>query len=247
MCTLIVGFLQHPKVPLWVAANRDELRSRPASPPRWWPGENFLAPRDELAGGSWLGLTRVGLFVGVTNRFPSERFADRESRGQLVLEALRAGSAVELHAKLQSLSATRFNTFHLLYADRSAAWVTWSDGAQIHHSVLQPGVHVVTERSLGGDDHGRTALIEGAIPKLGVGADGLPTPRALQELLARGDTGDPVRGVCVDLPEFGYGSRSSLVLRVTSELKNSQWWWADGRPDRTPFIEQPDLMAGLSS
>lgn len=247
MCTLIVGFQQHPKVPLWVAANRDELRSRPAIPPRWWPSENFLAPRDETAGGSWLGLTNVGLFVGVTNRFPSERFGDRESRGQLVLEALRAPSARALRASLASLSAKRFNTFHLLYADRDAAFVTWSDGTQVHHAELQPGVHVVTERSLGGDDHGRTALIEGAIPKLEVGDDGLPTPKALQELLARGDQGDPVRGVCVDLPEFDYGSRSSLVLRLTKELKGSQWWWADGRPDRTPFLEHPELMAEIPS
>lgn len=193
-----------------------------------------------------MGLTRAGMFVGVTNRFPSERFADRESRGQLVLEALRAQTAVALHAQLQALSPTRFNTFHLLYADRHAAYVTWSDGAAVHHAALGKGVHVVTERSLGGDDHGRTALIEAALPALTTGPEGLPTPDALQGLLARGDPGDPVRGVCVDLPEFDYGSRSALVMTMGAELSQTRWWWADGRPDRTPFVEHPELMAQLS-
>ncbi|MFT3710002.1 MAG: NRDE family protein [Archangium sp.] len=239
MCTLIVGFQQHPKTPLWVAANRDEVRSRPATPPRWWPGENFLSPRDELAGGSWLGLTREGMFVGVTNRFPSERFPERESRGQLVVEALRAGNALALHAQLSSLSPKRFNTFHLLYADREAAFVTWSDGEKIHHAALPRGVHVVTERSLGGDDHGRTALIEGLLPKLDQ-VDGVPTAAALRGLLSHGDAGDPVRGVCVDLPQFDYGSRSSMVMFLGAK---PQIWWADGRPDRTPFIEHPEWLA----
>lgn len=241
MCTLIAGFQQSARVPLWVAANRDEVRSRPASPPRWWSGENFLAPRDDQAGGSWLGVTRSGLFVGVTNRFPSDRFPERQSRGQLVLAALRASNARSLRAHLEALPAERYNTFHLLYADREAAFVTWSDGARIHHDALAPGVHVVTERSLGGDDRGRTALIEAALPTL-PREGGLPTPESLQRLLSTTDPDEPARGVCVDLPEFNYGSRSSLVTFLGPTLSQSRWWWADGRPDRTPFVEHPELM-----
>ncbi|MFO0598481.1 MAG: NRDE family protein [Myxococcaceae bacterium] len=237
MCTLIIGFQQHPSTPFWVAANRDELRARPALPPRWWAGEQFLAPVDVQGGGSWLGLTRRGLFVGVTNRFPSERFPDRQSRGQLVIDALRAPSAEALRERLEGLSATRYNTFHLLYADAANAFVTWSDGGAIHHERLERGTHVVTERSLGGDDHGRTALIEAALPSLARDERGLPTPAALQQLLGRAEPADPARGVCVDLPEFGYGSRSSLVTFVGAELAATTWWWAEGRPDQTPFVE----------
>lgn len=244
MCTLIVSFQQHPSCPLIVAANRDELRGRPASPPRRWPGEPFVAPKDEQAGGSWLGLTTNGLFVGVTNRFPSERYLDRESRGTLVLEALRAPSAAALHQSLQGLTAKRFNTFHLLYADARAAFVTWSDGAQIHHEVLSPGLHVVTERSLGGDDFGRSKLIGRAWPGL-EREDDEPTPRALQQLLASPNPENPAGAVCVDLPEMDYGTRSSLVLYVREQLSQSRWFWAEGRPDRTPFVEQPELIRSL--
>ncbi len=233
MCTLIVSFQQHQSAPLIVAANRDELRGRPATPPRRWEGEPFVAPKDEQAGGSWLGLTTGGMFVGVTNRFGSERFPDRESRGTLVIEALRAPSARTLRASLEGLSPTRFNTFHLLYADAKAAFVTWSDGSQIHHDTLKPGLHVVTERSLGGDDHGRTKLITSAWP------EGMPTVESLEQLLAR-------PGVCVDLPEWNYGTRSSLVLFVTSKLADWRWFWAEGRPDQVPFVEKPELIASLS-
>ncbi len=184
------------------------------------------------------------MFVGVTNRFPSERFLDRESRGTLVLEALRASSATELHHSLQGLTAKRFNTFHLLYADAKAAYVTWSDGERIHHDVLQPGLHVVTERSLGGDDFGRSKLIVKKWPEL-ERANGEPTPEALQQLLASPNPENPAGAVCVDLPEMDYGTRSSLVLYVRPKLSESRWFWAEGRPDRVPFIEQPELIASL--
>ncbi len=244
MCTLIVSFQQQESAPLVIAANRDEFRARPASSPRRWPGEDFVAPRDEQAGGTWLGLTRAGMFVGVTNRFPSERFVDRESRGTLVLEALRAHTARELHAQLLHLEPTRFNSFHLLYADAEAAYVTWSDGARIQHAALPPGLHVVTERSLGGDDRGRAQLIEQAWPSL-PREDGVPSAKGLEALLATPRSDDPAGGVCVDLPAFDYGTRSALVLFVAPDLRNSRWYWAEGRPDRTPFVEHPELIAEL--
>ncbi|MFZ5444723.1 MAG: NRDE family protein [Myxococcota bacterium] len=244
MCTLIVSFQQHESAPLLIAANRDELRARPAVGPFLWPA-GFVAPRDEQGGGTWLGLTRTGLFVGVTNRFPSQRFPERQSRGQLVVEALQAASASALRRQLEGLPVDRFNTFHLLYADLQHAFVTWSDGARVHHQQLAPGLHVVTERSLGGDDRGRTKLIESRWPTL-ERLDGVPTPEALQQLLAT-PADEPAGGVCVDLPAFDYGTRSSLVLSVAPTLARSRWFWADGRPDRTPFVEEPQLIEALAS
>lgn len=244
---MIVSFQQHPNAPVLVAANRDELRGRPASAPRRWPGEDFVAPRDEQAGGTWLGLTKTGLFVAVTNRYPSDRHPDRESRGTLVVEALRAPSAHALRAQLEGLPAARFNTFHLLYADSRHAFVTWNDGVEIRHASLTPGVHVVTERSLGGDDQGRTNLIQSLWPKLALDETGTPTSAALQSLLAQRNPSAPAGSVCVDVPEWGYGTRSSLVLFVRPELAESRWYWAEGRPDQTPFVEQPQLISALAS
>ncbi len=241
MCTLIVDFQQHPRVPLVIAANRDELRSRPASPTHKWLQEPFIAPRDDQAGGTWLGLTTSGLFVGVTNRFLAPRDERRQSRGLLVVQALRAPSARALRMQLTDLDPHRFNAFHLLYADADHAFVTWSDGEKVTHEALGPGLQVVTERSFGNDDSARVALIREHWPR--------PTPTAaqLQALLARSTPDDPGGSVCVDVPEWNYGTRSSVVLLRHEVLAQSQWFEADGRPDQTPFIERPDLIAALAS
>lgn len=246
MCTLIVGFQQHPDWPVVVAANRDEALSRPATGPRRWPGEPFVAPRDEEAGGTWLGLTRGGLFVGVTNRFPAERHPDRRSRGALVVEALRAPDAPALQARLASLDPTTFNAFHLLFADAGHAFVTWSDGERLFQRTLGPGLHVVTERSLGGDDRARVELVEALWPRVSPGG-ALPTPAALQGLLGTTRAGDPMGGLCVEAPGWNYGTRSSLVLLRHAQLAASRLFWADGRPDVTPFVERPDLVAALAA
>ena len=154
MCTLVAFIHVWPGSPLVVAANRDERLDRAASGPTRWAGERFFAPRDEVAGGTWLGLQDSGLFVGVTNRAGSPRDATRASRGQLVVDALRLGSARKVHEGFSmTLDAHRYNPFHLLYADPDAAFVTWFDGSALHQEELRSGLTVVTERSLGGNDH----------------------------------------------------------------------------------------------
>jgi hypothetical protein len=240
MCTLIVSFRQHDDWPVVVAANRDEALGRPATGPRRWPGERFVAPRDELAGGTWLGLTTSGLFVGVTNRFPAERHGDRRSRGALVVDALRAPDAVTLQARLARLDPREYNAFHLLLADRDAAFVTWSDGQALQQQPLAPGLHVVTERSLGGDDRSRVELARRLWP-----ASSPPAPGELMALLGTTRPDDPLGGLCVEAPAFDYGTRSSAVLLLNRELGRSRLFWAEGRPDRTPFVERPDLVAAL--
>jgi uncharacterized protein with NRDE domain len=88
MCVLALMVGRDPAVPLVVAANRDEFRDRPASPPvEIEPG--IVAGRDLRAGGTWLGVNRHGLFVAVTNRRVPARTEACVSRGLLALEALR--------------------------------------------------------------------------------------------------------------------------------------------------------------
>jgi uncharacterized protein with NRDE domain len=235
MCTLVAGFAPGTPTPVWIAANRDELLTRPASGPRHWPGEPFWAPRDEAAGGSWLGLTDGGMFVGVTNRFGAPRDDTRESRGTLVLEALRAKSAKALHAQLATTPAHRFNAFHLLYADATDAFVTWCDGERVQQQTLSPGVHVVTERSLGGDDHRRTEHVRSALAPLT--QDGrVPEPAELQALLRIHDPNDPPGSVCVHVAEWNYGTRSSLVLYLPV-TQPPRAFWAEGSPCVAPFQE----------
>jgi hypothetical protein len=169
MCTLL-AVVPPPGGALQVAANRDEFLARPASPPRRWPGvPAILAPRDEQAHGTWLGVNAHGLFVGVTNRHGTERDTGLASRGMLVAEALRADSVDALHGRLASLGARVYNPFHLLYADTSGrAGLTVCDGARLRQHILGPGLHVLTERSFGaGDDAVRVRRAEAALARGG--------------------------------------------------------------------------------
>src|SRR5262249_18053979 len=242
MCTLIAAVQIFPSYPLVIAANRDEDLHRPATPPFLWPGPlPFVAPRDEAAGGTWLGLNAAGLFVGITNRFGVPKDPRRSSRGQLVTEALLAPSASVLHQQLAGLAPARFNAFHLLYADRTTAYVTWSDGERVLQETLPPGVHIVTERSLGGDDRARTELIRKRWPRI------QSEDELLDELpmLLGVHTEDPLGSICVHAPALNYGTRSSLILLLAASLGRSQFLWAEGSPCQVPYRDQARLLQEL--
>src|SRR5206468_12767125 len=115
----ITGSIERPLV---VAANRDERLDRPAAAPFLWSGSpRFIAPRDELAGGTWLGLNEHGLFVGLTNRAGAAPDPTRRSRGLLVTDALGAASAAELAARIALLDPRAHSPFLLVWADRAEA------------------------------------------------------------------------------------------------------------------------------
>ena len=172
MCTVILAahvFVGHPLV---VLANRDEQLDRASSPPRVWAprrraGGPFIAPRDDVAGGTWLGVNRAGVFVGITNRFLGPKDPARESRGTLVVDALALGSAREIHEAMAKVPASRHNGFHLVYADEHDVLATASNGTHVAQLTLGRGIHALTERSFGaGDDSPRLARIRAAWSRL---------------------------------------------------------------------------------
>jgi uncharacterized protein with NRDE domain len=218
MCTLVL--LSRPGELLAVSGNRNELLARPASPPRVLGG--VLAPRDELAGGTWLGLNRHGLFVCVTNRRYAVVDAARKSRGLLVAEALSASSAAELHSRLSTLPGDRHNGFHLIYADLRGAYVTWGDGAAVQQASLDPDrLHVITERSFGAGEGERErsvkAAFEGTLLSLAAWREPMTAHAA-----------EPLESACVHADAIGYGTRSSLQLLLRPDSASALW--TDGHP-----------------
>ena len=68
MCLILFALGVREDYPFIVLANRDEFYNRPTLSARLWPGiPGVVAGRDLLAGGTWLGLTRQGVFAAVTN------------------------------------------------------------------------------------------------------------------------------------------------------------------------------------
>jgi uncharacterized protein with NRDE domain len=228
MCTLVL-VVPPPGGVLQVAANRDEFLARPAAAPAPSADGRWLAPRDLQAGGTWLGVNAAGLFVGVTNRSGGPRDATRRSRGLLVLDALESADATSLHRRLAALDPATYNGFHLGYADGTSAGLTWSDGNTLRQERLSPGVHVLTEQSLGaGDDGARRRLVQERVPMgevvdlegwLGLLSVHAPEPRA---------------GMCVHADAVGYGTRSAFVMHRAPSTVASRCAWTEARPCITP-------------
>jgi uncharacterized protein with NRDE domain len=222
MCTLVVAAHVLPDRPLVVVANRDEALDRASSPPFRWP-QGFFAPRDDVAGGTWLGVNDHGVFVGITNRYLGPRDASRASRGELVVRALELPSARAIHDAMRPIDPARYNGFHLVYADERDVLATFADGTTLAQVALGRGMHAVTERSFGaGDDRPRLARIEAAWAR-----------GDLEKVLTEHDNADPLAATCVHFPPMNYGTRSAMVL----ERKRGAWQmrWAEGPPCVTPF------------
>jgi uncharacterized protein with NRDE domain len=232
MCTLVIAARVVPDIPLVVVANRDEQKGRASTPPFRWP-EGFIAPRDEVAGGTWLGLNDRGVFVGITNRFLGPRDASRTSRGAIVVEALADGTARDVHASMARLDPTRYNGFHLVYADDHDVLATVSDGETLAQLTLGDGVTIVTERSFGaGGDERRVARIRASWSRI-VSSSPFDLQRATT-LLTEHDADDPLAATCIHVDELSYGTRSAMVLAIRPAQRASMLW-AEGPPCTTPF------------
>ncbi len=233
MCTLVL--LLRPGELLAISGNRNELLSRPSSGPRIEHG--ILAPRDEVAHGTWLGLNQHGLFVCVTNRRGAMIDPARRSRGLLVLEALQAQTAKGLHQALHELRGDRHNGFHLVYADLREAFVTWSDGHEARQEELAPRrVHVITERSFGAGQGDRERTVAAAFAKLE------PDLVAWREPMTT-HASQPLESACVHADAVGYGTRSSfqMVLRK----KSVEALWTDGPPCTNAASDISGLASSL--
>jgi len=223
-----------------VAANRDERLDRPSTGPalRSRNGVRFLAPRDEVAGGSWLGLNEHGLFVGLTNRMGVPNHADRQSRGELVLWALEKPSFETLQVAAATLNPKAYNAFHLLFASGAEAGLAWSDGETLRTRTLGPGIHVLTERTLPGEDSPRVQRIQKHFEEHGLTREAMTTLLQLH-------SEDPHAGLCIHAPGQNYGTRSSCVF--WADTLEPRLLWTEGAPCQNPSQDVSQLLMELSA
>jgi len=86
MCLIVFALRPEHKLPLVVAANRDEFYARETLPLAPWPDAPWIfGGRDLQAGGTWLGVTQDGRFAALTNiREKNRSQLGKRSRGELV-------------------------------------------------------------------------------------------------------------------------------------------------------------------
>ncbi len=235
MCTVILAFKHFAGQPIRLVANRDEQLDRPAETFRLRQTDpKTLSPRDLVAGGTWIGVNEHGIAVAITNRFGAAPDPDRRSRGELVSMALQHTSVVAAADAIHNLDAAHYNGFHLTIASVDAAEIVWSDARQFTRVSLEPGLHVVTERSFEAADSPREHWLRSQL-------EHVSTPADLNELvLQRSDDG--FNGTIVSVPDLNYGTRSSTRIALGDEVLLEH---ADGAPDEVPYDDRSAELAAL--
>jgi len=260
MCTLIVRQGIDEWCTTVIAANRDEFYDRPASGPRvLLEDPHVVGGRDERAGGTWLGFTEDGLFVGLTNQRSFEPpKVDARSRGELVVEALRTGSFDGVTKYLGGVDPREYNEFNVLYGD--GAWLAAAYGrsgqAQVELEQLGDGVHVLCNDRLGSPDFPKAEearlAVESIRPSsweelrpalISVLSDrSLPNPESLAPLPEGAPFGAEVarrlQAICVETPVYG---TVSSTLAALSPGRIERYAFRDGPPDSGLFVDFTEL------
>lgn len=242
MCTLIIATRVAGGPDVFVAANRDEALDRPAELPsiHHRQGTKILAPRDAKAGGTWLGLNEHGLFSAITNRFRQVTMAHHRSRGELVFRALESARAEEAAERIAALSAADYTGFHLVMADAESAHIVWNDGTILHHHRLEPGFHVVTERSFGAAPSQRLLRTEERVAQMGEWSD--DTGERIESWMKSHDPSDSLEGLCIHIDDVNYGTRSSTVVEVGQTWRFAH---ASGPPCQWAYEEYDEALRRL--
>ena len=124
MCLAIFSLNRLADWPLIIAANRDELHTRPTLSAEPWEGAaHILGGRDLEAGGTWLGMTLSGRIALLTNyREPTPRKLNAPSRGQLTENYLRGDHTAQAYAQTVHQDSSLYNGFNLLVGDHRELW-----------------------------------------------------------------------------------------------------------------------------
>ena len=240
MCSIILIHRVLSDAPVLIGANRDENIDRPASGPEIShnAGRSILAPKDLEAGGTWLSTNDAGLFVGITNRFAAPRHPNRQSRGELPLLALAQPNPQRAVEAIREHAPTRFNAFHLLLADASHAHIIWSDGETFYEKTLNPGIHVLTESSFAAGPPERLDFINEYLQVHLT--NNQFTIADVQKLL--GMKREPsFHGLCVEVPEIHYATRSATVYQERED-GSREFHYSSVPPDQNQWSNLSHLI-----
>lgn len=254
MCTILIFNQVADDFPVILAANRDEFLTRPSTPPLvLWEEPLAIGGKDIEKGGSWMGATAEGFFVGLTNhRTHNPADSGRRSRGPVVSEALRQGSVERAEAYLRGLKSDDYNPFNLLFGDATCLKVAYArsdTSSLVIHDVPQ-GLHVLpndvlnaptypkVERALSLIRHIPALPWEQKVQELQKALSDRQLP-AVEEILEPPE-GSPftrtllhqLQAICVDLP--GYGSRSSTIVALDVG-QTVHYLHAEGSPQAHAF------------
>jgi uncharacterized protein with NRDE domain len=235
MCLILWAKDCHPKFKLVLMANRDEFYNRPTSPAAFWSDQpSILAGKDELQGGTWMGLTTDGRFAALTNyRDPSNHNPHAPSRGHLVQNYLESRIYADQYMQTLLEGELAYNGFNLLAGTYDKLFCISSREKIIRE--IDRGVHGLSNSFLDVPwpkvTRGKQALIDIVqYPKIDV--DDLFAIMADKELPC--DHELPCTGMnlewerilaplYVESSDYCYGTRSTTIVLMDNQDKVQFW------------------------
>jgi uncharacterized protein with NRDE domain len=256
VCTIALIHRLRSDHPLVVAANRDEFYARPASGPVVLDESHGVVGGRDHKGGTWMGFTRTGLFVGLTNqRTAQEPPPAARSRGDVVLRALAAGSVEASLDVIRGMNPREFPPFNLAIGDGERLVVAYARDRGWELEELGPGLYVLANDRLGSPWFPKADRLADALrPMITSSWDDLRA--GLSHAL--GDTAVPeevpldpesplplewvraLQALCIHTDV--YGTRSATVAAL-GHGRTAEYLFADGPPDVTPFVDYTRLLS----
>lgn len=218
MCTIIIINHHHKDFPLIVAANRDEDYYRKSSPVQILSREPHLimGGKDEVKGGTWLGVNKESLFVTGTNQGKSN--PKLASRGLLIAEALKCKSLDELLLFVEELDPSKYNSFNIVFGNNKTVYMAHS---YLLHSMVvrevKQGINVITnDMKFAGQIPTKVKYIHDRLDDI------IDTPwpkyyKLIKKVLASGENGVKIGQRKNDAGKYGYCTRSSSILAFSNE------------------------------
>jgi len=242
MCTILLAYQAIKDWPVIIGNNRDEFFSRAAIPPRVFTNggsQRWIAPIDEMSGGSWWACNQSGLLVFLTNRWSGLPPDDRKiSRGRLVIDLIQNDSLDTVRQWLLTTDLVQYNPFNLLVLTRTSGFIA-GNYPVFEEFALSPGFHFIGNGPLIDDQafKGRMARRQfncWSEQKLDMDRVML----GFREMLCASLPQDsiPPQGFNVKLDD--YGTTSSTILAFSDHQRPEVFClYAAGNPLQTPYTD----------
>lgn len=227
MCLILFAVDAEPRYEFLLAANRDEVYSRPTEGIHRWSDAPVIGGRDLTAGGTWMGVSTTSprRMAAVTNVRIGEPkvLPDKRSRGDLPVDFLVGEATPREAAEHLVRHADEYAPVNLLVADGVEVW--WATNVPVPAArAVAPGWHGLSNGVLDSD---WPKVTDGVRRFQHVAAEPGALPDDYLAMLDDRRLADPARlpytgidperehelsAMFVDMD--GYGTRASSVLRM---------------------------------
>jgi len=242
MCTLIALWRLVDGYDIVVGMNRDESSTRPASPPELIEGDPLrVAPRDQKAGGTWIGASGSGLVMALSNRRGRASETAR-SRGLLLLEALRSPSVAAAEIVLQrAVREHEYNFWNAMAASRREFRFYRYDG-ELSMARGHEGLNFLTNEGGNVATDSKVQTVQRLLAKASLRF----IPDAIRSLQSTLRHHAPPGGTNLCVHAVGGGTVSSTILALNNADPGEHvLLYADGAPCSTPYRDYRETIRHL--